>query len=131
MKYNTEKLKIFTANVIAKAGLSREDSLIFAESIVNADMRGISSHGLTRLSAYVRRVQDGLIATNVEPVILEEQESLLLVDAQNGMGAVSAYKIMQMCMKKASDHGCCFATVRNGNHFGYGGFFPNWLRHRG
>ncbi|NLG37285.1 MAG: Ldh family oxidoreductase [Clostridiales bacterium] len=123
MQYNTDKLKGFSAAVMQRAGLCAEDSRIFAESLINADMRGISSHGITRLSAYARRVQDGLVSPQSSLVVVQDGGSLLLIDAQNSMGAVSAYRAMELCMERAKENGCCFAAVRGGNHFGYAAYF--------
>lgn len=130
MLYNTEKLREFAAQIMQKAGLEKNDSLIFAESLINADMRGIASHGISRLTAYSRRVREGLVAGNALPVIIKDAESLLLVDAQNGMGAVAAYRTMKICVERAEQKGCCFAAVKGGNHFGGASFFTEYAASR-
>lgn len=47
----------------------------------------------------------------------------MLVDGQNGMGAVTAYRTMELCIERARINGSCFAAVKGGNHFGYAGYF--------
>lgn len=131
MKYDLQKLKAFCAGIMQAAGLNDEDSEIFAESLVNADARGVGSHGVTRLTAYSRRVAEGLISADARPEIAEDGGSLLLVDANNGIGAVTAKKVMDLCMERAKETGCCFATVRAGNHFGYGAFFTEYAADKG
>jgi len=123
---DAKKLKDFTFKIMQKAGLDEESSRIFAESLVNADMRGIGSHGVTRLAAYARRIRDGLVSRNTEIKILRDGGSLLLIDGQNGMGAVTAFRTMELCVERAAKNGCCFAAVRGGNHFGYAGFFTEY-----
>ena len=59
MRYHAEALKNFSIQVMSRCGLSREESEIFSDSLIRADLRGISSHGLTRLTAYARRVTPG------------------------------------------------------------------------
>ena len=59
MRYDSGAMKRFTARVMEAAGLSEEESRVFADSLIRADMRGISSHGLTRLATYARRVEQG------------------------------------------------------------------------
>lgn len=130
MLYNTDKLKTFTARIMQKAGLEKDDSLIFAESLINADMRGIDSHGISRLTAYSRRVREGLVEGNVRPVVVKDAGSMLLVDAQNGMGAVTAHHTMKLCVERAEQNGCCFAAVKGGNHFGYAAFFTEYAAAR-
>ena len=114
-----------------KSGLDDESSLIFAESLVNADMRGISSHGMTRLATYSRRLQDGLVSKSTDVKIIKDSPSLLLIDGQNGMGAVTAYRTMELCLDRASENGCCFAAVKGGNHFGYAAYFTEYAALKG
>lgn len=125
-RFDVQKLKAFSAEVIHRAGLNLDDSWCFADSLVNADMRGVHSHGVTRLSAYTRRIRDDLVAADIKPSILQESPSLLLVDANNGMGAPMAYQVMQMCMERAKQTGVCFAAIRGGNHFGYAAYFTEY-----
>lgn len=131
MLYNAEKLKAFTCGIMEKAGLDRDSSQIFAESLVNADMRGIGSHGVTRLTAYSRRIRDGLVSAKTELKIVQDSSSFLLLDGQNGMGAVTAYRAMELCVERAGKNGCCFAAVRGGNHFGYAAFFTEYAASKG
>lgn len=70
MKFSAEKLKNFALEIMQKSGLDAESSAIFADSLVNADMRGIGSHGLTRLATYSRRLQDGLVAKSANIKII-------------------------------------------------------------
>ncbi|MDF2677067.1 MAG: Malate/L-lactate dehydrogenase [Bacillota bacterium] len=131
MRFNAAKLKSFTSDIMQKAGLDQDSSNIFAESLVNADMRGISSHGMTRLTAYSRRIRDGLVSKDTEIKIVQDNNSLLLIDGQNGMGAVTAQRAMELCVERAEKNGCCFAAVKGGNHFGYAAFFTEYAASKG
>jgi LDH2 family malate/lactate/ureidoglycolate dehydrogenase len=124
--YDVNSLREFTATVMTKVGLSKESSAMFADSLIEAEMRGIPSHGLTRLKTYVLRVEKGLINSRAEPKVLSESTSLLLVDAENGMGVYTAHRAMERCILNAKKSGACFASVRGGNHFGIGSFFADF-----
>ena len=123
MKYDVQKLKIFVSEIMQKCRMCEQDSRIFAESLINAEARGIKSHGLTRLNPYERRLRLGLVDPKARPLLLTDGKTLLHYDANNSMGAVAAHEIMGECIQRASEYGTCFATVRGGNHFGYGAFF--------
>ncbi len=125
MRYAVSDLLKFTKEVMIKAGLSEEESAIFSDSLVSAEIRGVSSHGLTRLSTYARRVQEGLVANHTEPEILKDGGSVLLIDGKNTMGAYAGVKTMELCMERARIHGTSFATVFNGNHFGCASYFTS------
>src|SRR5699024_180759 len=77
MRYDAEALKEFSIQIMCRCGLSREESEIFSDSLIRADLRGISSHGLTRLTAYARRVELGLVSGHVTPEILRDGGSVL------------------------------------------------------
>lgn len=123
MRYDSGALKEFSAQVMCRAGLSREESEIFSDSLIRADLRGISSHGMTRLSAYAKRVELGLVAGNVTPEILRDGGGVVMVDGKNGMGACVGRWTMELCIRRAREQGNCFAVVSHGNHFGYAGYF--------
>jgi len=123
MYYNCAKLIKFTADIMQAAGLPEEDSKLFAESLIEADMRGIPSHGITRLAAYSRRVKEGLCNTSGEISVVEDGKVLLKIDGNNCMGVVTATKTMKLCIERAKEYGVCFAAVKGGCHFGAASFY--------
>lgn len=123
MSYNAKDLRQFVFQVMCKAGLSEEESTVFSDSLVKADMRGISSHGMTRLATYAKRVEDGLVAGHVTPEIVKDGLGVIAVDGKNGMGAYVGAWTMERCMERAEKYGNCFAAVSGGNHFGYAAYF--------
>ena len=123
MRCDARKLKDFCSQVMCFGGLSVEESNNFAESLVNADMRGVSSHGVTRLKTYYDRIKQGLVDSAAKPEIVSSSPSLLLIDGKNAMGVSSASYAMDECIKRARESGACFAAVCGGNHFGYAAYF--------
>lgn len=123
MNYRAEDLEQFSKEIMERAGLSPEESTVFSDSLLKAEMRGVTSHGLTRLSSYARRVELGLVAANVEPEILADGGTVLRIDGKNGMGAWVGTRVMEMCIRRAREKGSCFAAVCGGNHFGYAAYF--------
>ena len=118
MNYRWETLKRFGVEVMVRAGLDPQDAESFMDGIILADLRGVSSHGITRLSTYSRRVASGVIAPKSSVSVLREKDGTLLLDANNSMGIPAACKAMERCIEKAGEHGSCFAAVCGGNHFG-------------
>ena len=123
MQYCAKDVREFAVQVMCKAGLSPQESSIFCDSLVKADMRGISSHGVTRLSTYAKRVELGLVAGHVQPEITKDGGGILTVDGKNGMGAYVGSWTMDLCIHRARENGSCFAAVSGGNHFGYAAYF--------
>ena len=86
---NADKLKKFISDVMKSAGLPEMDSKNFAESLINADMRGISSHGTTHMKTYYKRLRDGIVDPKAVPEIVSEMPSFVIIDGNNAMGVVS------------------------------------------
>lgn len=123
MKIKREKLMNFTADVMKKMGCDDEKARVVAEVLVEADMRGISSHGVARLKRYVNHIKEGIIDPNGEPEIIFETPVSLVIDGNNGVGQHIAKFSMEKVIEKAKKYGIGMATVRNSNHYGIAGYY--------
>lgn len=131
MYCNSEKLIRFVKGTVMEAGLPEKSAAVFADSLVFADMRGVASHGVTRLATYRKRLKLGLVDASAEPEIVTERTSMLHVDGHNSMGAPLAQWAMEKCVEKAKLSGACFAAIKNGNHFGCAGYFTKYAAENG
>ena len=122
-RFDAPALQDFATQVFQNAGLGAEEAAWSAESLVQADLRGIGSHGLMRLRTYAHRARCGVVRSGVTPRMVHEAPSFLLVDGGNGIGISVARQVMQLCIDRAHQTGACFATVFNGNHFGIAATF--------
>ncbi len=120
--YTHEELLEFSQQVFLKIGCSPEDAAQAADVLVSADMRGVDSHGVARLSGYVRLWEAGRI--NPEPVIKTEHETstTAVLDGDKGLGLVVAPKAMKTAIEKAKQYGTGWVSVNNSNHFGIAGY---------
>ncbi|WP_277679446.1 Ldh family oxidoreductase [Gracilibacillus dipsosauri] len=112
-----ESLLHFTEDVLAKCLPKREAHLI-AETLVDADMRGIFSHGVQRLSGYLKRMEEGLMERETNVVTVSDSYTTAVLDAHNGWGQVASIKAMEIAIQKAKEYGTGFVGVRNSNHNG-------------
>src|SRR5665647_1050587 len=123
MKYDVDKLRKYSESIMMKSGLKRDEAANNVDSLIQADLRGISSHGVTRLRTYAKRVQSGVVKAGQVPKVLSDSPSTLLIDANNGTGSGIGIKVMDICIERARENGSCFAAVRNANHFGIAAYF--------
>ena len=121
--YKPDELKELCIEIFRKLGLGREEAEIISGVLVEADLRGISSHGIARLPIYAKRIRLGLINPNPQPKVLRENETSALVDADNGMGHIASYRAMQICINKAKKAGMGSIAVRGSNHFGINAYY--------
>jgi LDH2 family malate/lactate/ureidoglycolate dehydrogenase len=118
-------LKEAVQQIALAAGVPAADAAILADSLVAADLAGTSTHGVSRLPIYMRRVQKGLIDP-AGPLRIERQRAgTLAIDAGNGLGQVQAVKVLDRLVPMARTCGIASATIRNSQHFGALSYYCN------
>jgi LDH2 family malate/lactate/ureidoglycolate dehydrogenase len=120
---NPQKARDFCTEALTVLGVPESDALIVATNLVEGELRGLSSHGLSRLKFYVNKLAAGGFKVRPEIKVLEERSSMLLMDADNSLGAVAGVRAMNLCIEKAKKTGIACAAVKNGNHFGIAAFY--------
>ncbi len=115
-------LRNFTQNIFLKMGCSQEHSELAADVLLRADLRGIDSHGVARLSGYVRLWEKNRINPTPNIQIVHETPTTATVDGDAGLGLVVAPFAMQIAIAKAEKYGSGWVSVRNSNHFGIAGY---------
>lgn len=121
MIYNTfteHNLREFTQSVFEKMGCSEEHAALATDVLIKSDLRGIDSHGVARLTGYVRLWEKGRINAKPDIKIVHETPTTATVDGDAGLGLVVAPFAMRVAIEKAEKYGSGWVSVRNSNHFG-------------
>ena len=121
--YTYNQLLAFTESIFLKIGCNESDAKIAAKSLLIADLRGVDSHGVARLSGYVRLWEVNRINANPAIKIIHETPSTGVVDGDSGLGLVVAPFAMNVAIEKAKQVGSGWISVQNSNHFGIAGQF--------
>jgi LDH2 family malate/lactate/ureidoglycolate dehydrogenase len=124
-RYPPERVSQLVAAIASAAGVSKSDAAILAEALVETDVQGTSTHGVSRLNIYVRRIQKGLIDPQAELVVERRRAATLAIDAGNGLGQVQAVKTLELLEPMARANGVAVATIRNSQHFGAQSYYCN------
>jgi L-2-hydroxycarboxylate dehydrogenase (NAD+) len=114
-------LKIFTSRIFRFMGCAEKQADLATEVLLNADLRGIDSHGIARLSGYFRLWEAQRINTSPDIKRIHESPSTAVVDGDKGLGLVVAPKAMEIAIEKARVAGTGWVAVKNSNHFGIAG----------
>ena len=120
--FTYQHLYNFTYNIFIKIGCDETDASVAAKVLLSSDVRGIDSHGVARLSGYVRLWQAKRINANPEIKIIHETPSTATIDGDAGLGLVVAPYAMQIAIDKAKQVGTGWVSVQNSNHFGIAGY---------
>lgn len=116
-------LRRFTAEVFISAGMERADAEISADVLVTADLRGIESHGVSRLRMYYDGLKSGRHNPRTRFEIVSDRDSAVVVDAHDSMGHPVGVRAMRIAIEKARRHGTGAVAVRNSSHFGIAGYY--------
>jgi len=112
----------FTQNIFLAIGCSEEHAATATKALLAADVRGIDSHGVARLSGYVRLWEAGRVNATPNIRIIHESPSTAVVDGDAGLGLVVAVYAMNIAIEKAKTCGTGWVSVQNSNHFGIAGY---------
>jgi LDH2 family malate/lactate/ureidoglycolate dehydrogenase len=115
-------LKQFAKSVFKNIGCNDLDAELAADVLLSADLRGIDSHGVARLSGYVRLFNKGRINTKPDIKLVRETMSTGTIDGDMGLGLVVAPRAMEIAIEKSSKAGSGWISVSNSNHFGIAGY---------
>ena len=120
--YSYDKLLGFVQEVFVKMGCSNIDAVTASKALLSADLRGIDSHGVARLSGYIRLWEARRINATPDVRTIYETPSTAVVDGDGGLGLVVAPYSMQVAIDKAKNVGTGWVSVQNSNHFGIAGY---------
>lgn len=120
--FTYERLFNFAYQVFLKMGCNEEHAILATRVLLAADMRGVDSHGVARLSGYVRLWEAKRINAMPDIRIIHETPSTAVVDGDAGLGLVVAPFAMRAAIAKAEKAGTGWVAVKNSNHFGIAGY---------
>ncbi len=111
-------IRAFISTLFERLGVSSPDAIIASDVLVQADLRGVDSHGVNNLFQYIDPLRSGDL--NPRPIVtaITETPTTVLLDGDGGMGLVVGVKAMELCIAKAHQCGVGIATVRRSRHFG-------------
>jgi L-2-hydroxycarboxylate dehydrogenase (NAD+) len=112
------RLEAFTAEVLAALGMPRPVALLTARLMVQTDLRGVDSHGISMLPRYAEWIREGFVEPAAEPKVVRDEAATALLDAGKGLGYHPSVQAMEMAIAKARACGVGIVAVRNSGHFG-------------
>ncbi|MDB5246713.1 MAG: malate dehydrogenase, similar to archaeal [Segetibacter sp.] len=120
--FTYDQLFEFVHQVFSKMGCIGEHANLAAKVLLSADIRGVDSHGVARLSGYIRLWEAERINATPNIRVVYETPSTAVVDGDAGLGLVVAPFAMQVAIEKAEKVGTGWVSVKNSNHYGIAGY---------
>ena len=117
------ELKKLITKIFIKHKLSKSHALTCAEALVNAELVGAHSHGLSRLKMYCDRIKKKIINPKPKIKIKCISQSITQVDANNSIGFVAAEIGIKKAIENAKKTGVGIVGIRNSGHYGLSGYY--------
>lgn len=124
-------LKRFAATALEAVGTPPASAAIVAETLVEADKRGLHSHGVLRLTVYLASVRAAGIVPDAEMRWVSDDKAVAVLDAAFGFGQVAMLEATDFAIRRANEVGAAVVGVRNSTHFGAGSFWASRLAAQG
>lgn len=106
------------AALFRSTGMPAADAALAADSLVEADLRGVGSHGVVRVPIYVARLAARAVNPTPDVRIVRHTRSTAVIDGDDGMGQVVAHRAMEEAIRLGEAGEPAFVSVRGSNHFG-------------
>lgn len=120
--FTKEGLYKISVDIFQSMGATEDDAEQAAEVLTSADIRGVDSHGVSRLTGYVALWEAGRINMTPKVKIIREHKSTFTIDGDSGLGLVVAPKAMKIAIDRAKLYGSGWGAIQNSNHFGIAGY---------
>ncbi|KAJ5569430.1 uncharacterized protein N7459_008860 [Penicillium hispanicum] len=115
---NPADLQEFVQNILVANGTQRENAAIVANCLVQADLRGVDTHGSNRIPSYMKRIRQKVLDSAAIPSLRQITPVVAQVDGHNGFGSLAAHKGMERAVEMAQQFGIGMVSVKHSNHFG-------------
>src|SRR3989442_14420462 len=120
----SDRLRALIARLFAARGVPGADAETMAEVLVEADLRGVESHGSTRVAGYCSMIRRGLLNPKPDVRVVRDTPTLAMLEGDGASGIIVARRAMQMAMDRAAAVGIGCVTARNVTPTGLVGFYP-------
>lgn len=118
-------------DALALAGVPEDEVQIVADTLVEASLRGMDSHGVALLPTYIGRIRSGQMRPGSPYIVRRETAATALCDGQHGLGPVLAIRAADLAATKARSAGVGCVVLRDGNYVGALGYYARRLAEAG
>jgi LDH2 family malate/lactate/ureidoglycolate dehydrogenase len=116
---NASDAREFVESILLGHNVPRDNATIIANCLVEADLRGVDTHGINRIPSYMARIRAGVLDPKASPTIQHISSVVAQVDGHNAFGFLAAHTAMEAAIKMAGGTpGIGMVSVKHSNHFG-------------
>ena len=124
-------LRDFVRALLERTGATAAQVEAVTRAVLDASARGVDTHGVRLVPAYVASARDGRLNLRAEPRFERLAASVGMVDGDNGFGHVASYLAIEEGAGLAREAGVAAVAVRNSSHHGATGCYTAEAARRG
>jgi len=120
-------LKEVMYSILKATGSTEEEAAFVSESLIQANLYGVDSHGLANLKPYISAIESGKIKCGAQIKVLQESASTALIDGNWGFGQISCKKATEIAINKAEKNMVGVVGISHCNHIGRLGLYAEMI----
>lgn len=118
MRIAIADLTVLSNAALRRTGLAPDDCAVTSRVLIEADMMGVPTHGVLRLTSYTARLRNGAVNPRAVPELDRRAPSLGIIDGNNAIGPVVGQAALDAALQMVAETGICYVGCRASNHFG-------------
>lgn len=121
--FEADELVAFATKIFESTGMSTSHAAVIGQDLVKANLRGIDSHGISRIPMYVERLQKNLVNPRPNVTVKKVAGAVSLIDGDDGMGFIASHRATEEAIALAAKNGIGLVGVHRSTHFGMGALY--------
>lgn len=117
--------------IFDKLSVSHEDGKYIADTLIQAELWGVASHGILRTEHYVRCIQSGGILPKADFSVLQQHGGWVRATANGGLGIPASCKATELVIELAREHGIGVVNLKESHHNGAEGVYAEMIAKAG
>jgi LDH2 family malate/lactate/ureidoglycolate dehydrogenase len=126
-----ETLRAYCQKIFMSLGVPEGEALVVADCLVDADLCGVESHGVSRMGVYSKRLETKVVSPVFKITAERDYPAGLTLNGCNSMGMLVGKYAMEKCIERAREAGICFIAANNSNHYGMASYYVNMAARAG
>jgi LDH2 family malate/lactate/ureidoglycolate dehydrogenase len=111
-------LRVHLERMLGALGVPADQAPVITDNLVEADLRGVDSHGSHLMALYFGRVRSGHIRPVTNVSTLDDHGSTVRLDGGLGFGQIAGVAAVDLAIERAREHGIATVSVRELTHLG-------------
>lgn len=130
LKLKKKELQAFATDILVAAKVPRQIARVVSRYLVEADLCGYQTHGVSTIPTYLEEIKNGLICPEAKPKVIKNEKGILQIDGNKAFGHYTLDKVIRLIEKELRTQVICFSVIKNIPHIGrLGAYVENLTRY--